>query len=500
MVLAPRIEIKQSQKLMMNPQMQQAIQLLQLTNVELRDMLAREMEQNPFLAFDAQHYREAGGATEGKPDAAQKQRAVTVQGTSGVGLGADVVAVRVDFSASEPSDTVQRLEQTLADTPSLSAHLIGQIGEEVKSRAQAALALELVGWLDDDGYLRESDAEICAALEVEPSLLSQVLAQVQGFTPVGVFARNLADGLRLQLLAQDGLTPTHAALLENLDLLGRGDLAALAKAAQISPEALPPYLQTIRALDPRPAASFDGQDVGVAQPDIVVLEGESGWQAYLNEASLPSVLVLERDWEEMATRKITDDERKFMKANVQSARWLQKATQQRAATLLRVARAVIGHQQGFLNHGMMALEPLVLRDIAEVLELHESTVSRSANGKLVQTPKGVFYLKDLFSTALTSKSDTAGSGARGRNSKTVSAAAIKARVAQAVSEEIAHVAPLSDEALVALLAEAGIAVARRTVAKYRKSLHIGSSAQRKRAAKIARAAGKPEAKSEAKPS
>jgi len=484
MVLAPRIEIKQSQKLMMNPQMQQAIQLLQLTNVQLTDMLTREMEQNPFLAFDAQHYREAGGE-KGAP----QERAVRVQGTSGAGLGADVVAVRVDFSAGESSDTPQRLEQTLVDTPSFSAHLIGQIGEELKHREEAALALELVGWLDDDGYLRETDAEICNTLEVEPSLLIQTLSQLQGFTPSGVFARNLSDCLRLQLLAQGSLTPTHSALLENLDLLGRGDLGALAAAAQIAVEDLPPYLQNIRALDPRPAASFEAQAESVAWPDIVVLEGESGWQAYLNEATLPSVLVLERDWEEMATRKITDDERNFMKANVQSARWLKKATQQRAATLLRVARAIVGRQQGFLNQGMMALEPLVLRDISQALELHESTVSRSASGKLVQTPKGVFYLKDLFSTALGGKGGKGGKdGKRGSNTKATSSAAIKARIAEAVAEEVTHISPLSDEALVALLGEAGIEVARRTVAKYRKALNIGSSAQRKRAAKIARAA------------
>jgi len=480
MVLAPRIEIKQSQKLMMNPQMQQAIQLLQLTNIQLRERLAREMEQNPFLAFDAQHYREAGGE-KGAP----QTRAVRVQGTSGAGLGSDVVAVRVDFSASEASDMSQRLEQNLAEAPSLSAHLIGQIGEEINQREAAAVALELVGWLDEDGYLRESDAEICAHLNLEPALLSATLNHLQGFTPAGVFARDLADCLRLQLLAQDKLTPTYAAVLANLPLLGRGDIAGLSAAAGVKAEDLPVYLQTIRALDPRPAASFETQDEGVALPDIVVLEGEGGWQAYLNEATLPSVLVLERDWEEMATRKITDEERKFMKANVQSARWLKKATQQRAATLLRVARAIIGRQQGFLNQGMMALEPLVLRDIAETLELHESTVSRSASGKLVQTPKGVFYLKDLFSTALGGK---ARGKARGSNSQATSSAAIKARIAEAVAAEVAHLAPLSDEALVALLGEAGIEVARRTVAKYRKALHIGSSAQRKRAAKIARAA------------
>ena len=471
MVLAPRIEIKQTQKLMMNPQMQQAIQLLQLTNVELTAMLKREMEQNPFLAFDANHYRDSQNTD-------TPERAVTIDGTSAAGLGNDVTAVRVDFAA--PSDDDLRGEQ--AQEEGLSANLIRQIGEELRDREQAQLAAELVGWLDDDGYLRESDTEICATIGVDSGLLHATLAVCRGFTPAGVFARSLGDCMALQLAAQGNLTPVHQAILDNLALLGQGDIAGLASAAGIDPDALPPFLQAIRSLDPRPAAGFGETDRGVAAPDIIVLKGDGGWQAYLNEENLPHVLVLERDWEKMATRKITDEERAFMKANVQSARWLRKATQQRAATLLRVARAIVEHQQDFFNDGMTALRPLILRDVAEVLELHESTVSRSAAAKLVQTPSGVVHLKDLFSTAPRG-------GASGHNMGLASAAAIKARLAELVRAEDAPRHVLSDEALVALLAEEGTELARRTVAKYRKMLNIPSSAQRRRAAKIADAAG-----------
>ncbi len=473
MALAPRIEIKQSQKLMMNPQMQQAIQLLQLTNVELTAMLKREMEQNPFLAFDANHYRDTQNT-----DA--PERAVALESTSAVGLGADVTAVRVDFAAPEASSHMAQQAQE----EGLSGHLMRQIGEEIRDRDRALLAAELVGWLDEDGYLREADAEICATLSVDQGLLNATLAACRGFTPAGVFARSLADCMALQLAAQENLTPTHQALLDNLALLGQGDVAGLAAAAGIAAEDLPPYLQAIRSLDPRPAAGFGDTDTSVAAPDIIVLEGDAGWQAYLNEENLPHVLVLERDWEDMATRKITDEERAFMKANVQSARWLRKATQQRAATLLRVARAIVEHQQAFFADGMTALKPLVLRDIAEVLELHESTVSRSSAGKLVQTPSGVFHLKDLFSTAPRG----AGAVQAGDNKAPVSAAAIKARLAQLIGAEDALNGVLSDEALVAMLGEEGVNLARRTVAKYRILLDIPSSAQRRRAAKIAAAA------------
>ena len=484
MVLSPRLEISQKQKLMMNPQMRQAIELLQLTNVQLADMLKREMEQNPFLAFDAAHFREAGHG--------EAPRAVTVDGTSGAGLNDKVEAVRVDFAAPDYSgdagDVSAMLENRAADEGGLNSHILRQIAEEISDRDCAALAIELTGWLDDDGYLRESDAEICQTIGVDAGLLHATLAQLHGFTPAGVFARNLAHCLRLQLEAAGDWTPSHQALLDNLDVLGRGDMAALAAAMNITPDALPPYLQAIRALDPRPAAGFETETMSLAQPDVIVLEGDGGWQAYLNEDSLPSVLVLERDWEEMARRKITDEERNFMKTNVQSARWLKKATQQRAATLLRVSRAIVARQQGFFVSGMAALAPMGLRDIAEEIEMHESTVSRSVAGKLVQTPTGQFGLKDLFSSAVGGKAQN-GEMLAGENMKSVSSQAVKARLSALIAAEDAARQVLSDDALVSLLQEEGIVLARRTVAKYRKALNIGSSAQRRRAAKIAQAAG-----------
>ncbi|MDG1007958.1 MAG: RNA polymerase factor sigma-54 [Alphaproteobacteria bacterium] len=482
MVLSPRLEISQKQKLMMNPQMRQAIELLQLTNVQLADMLKREMEQNPFLAFDAAHFREAGNG--------EAPRAVTVDGKSGAGLNDKIEAVRVDFAAPNHSgdagDVSAMLENRAADEGGLNSHILQQIAEEMSDRDVAALAIELTGWLDEDGYLRESDAEICQTIGVETGLLATTLAQLQSFHPAGIFARNLGDCLSLQLRAAGDWTPTHQALLDHLDILGRGDMAGLAAAMRVEAAELPPYLQAIRALDPRPAAAFDTPPTTLALPDVIVLQGDGGWQAYLNEDSLPSVLVLERDWEDMAQRKMTDDERNFMKTNVQSARWLKKATQQRAATLLRVSRAIVAHQQGFFARGMAALLPMGLRDIAEEIEMHESTVSRSVAGKLVQTPDGQFALRDLFSGAVGPKQS--GALKSGDNIKTVSARAVKARLAELVAAEAATQV-LSDDALVSLLEGEGIVLARRTVAKYRNALNIPSSAQRRRAAKIARMVG-----------
>ena len=239
MVLSPRLEISQKQKLMMNPQMRQAIELLQLTNVQLAEMLKREMEQNPFLAFDAAHFREAGNG--------EAPRAVTVDGKSGAGLNDKIEAVRVDFAAPDHSgdagDVSAMLENRAADEGGLNSHILQQIAEEMSDRDVAALAIELTGWLDEDGYLRESDAEICQTIGVETGLLATTLAQLQSFHPAGIFARNLGDCLSLQLHAAGDWTPTHQALLDHLDILGRGDMKGLAAAMRVEAAELLPYLQ-----------------------------------------------------------------------------------------------------------------------------------------------------------------------------------------------------------------------------------------------------------------
>ena len=269
------------------------------------------------MALDAQHYRDSEGQN--------PERAVTVQGTSGAGLGSDVVAVRVDFAAVTDDTPSHDLTGRLVAHESLATHLSKQIGEEIRDGDCAALALDLVGWLDEAGYLREADAEICATLHVPQTLLEETLAACRRLTPAGVFARNLADCVRLQLEAAGQLQPAHEVVLSNLALLGKGDIQALTDKTGLTPDNLMPILHDIRACDPRPGAAFNDDNKGVAAPDVIVLQGDSGWQAYLNEANLPSVLVLERDWEEMATRPMKEDERAFMKANVQSAPLVEKS-------------------------------------------------------------------------------------------------------------------------------------------------------------------------------
>ena len=333
-LLTPRLQIKQSQKLMMNPQMQQAIQLLQLTNTQLNDMLAQEIEQNPFLAFDAADYRAAAPPKSvPKPDSGAKNPPLR-----------DTISVRelsLQPGQSLTDSGDDYLAQLAAPEAGLSTFLLQQIRLSALSGAALLLAVELVGWLDDDGYLRDSDAELCASLGCDLPTLQHALTVLRGLEPSGVFARNLPDCLALQLQAQEKYTPAYAHLLANLGLMARGELQKLAALCAVSSAELGQMLTHVQALDPRPAASFDTTPELIRAPDILVRQEGDLWRAYLNEDNLPAVLVLERDWEEMANRKMTDKEKCFMKSNVQSARWLRKATQQRAATMLRVARAVV---------------------------------------------------------------------------------------------------------------------------------------------------------------
>lgn len=475
-MLTPRLQIKQSQKLMMNPQMQQAIQLLQLTNLQLNDMLRREMEQNPFLAFDEGDYQASQKAadtpTDLPKDTANSGKESGVRDT----LSVRELSTPPELLGHDGAEDADYINQLAAPEVDLAQRVMQQIRLSSLQGEPLRVALDLVGWLDDDGYLREGDADLCEALACDLETLHAAMALVRRLEPAGLFARDLPDCLGLQLQSQGLWNAAYELLLANLGMMARGELDKLAGLCGVDAARLSQMLSKVQALDPRPAASLDIAETIIRAPDILVREEATGWRAYLNEDNLPKVLVLERDWEEMAERRMTEKERSYLKSNVQSARWLRKATQQRAATMLRVARAVVAYQEAFFSHGMEVVKPMVLRDIAEILEVHESTVSRVVAAKLMQTPTGIVGMKDLFSTGVSVQK---GQG----NHLPASAVSIKARLARFIGAEQAPDI-LSDDKLMQMLAQDGIIVARRTVAKYREALGIGSSAARRRAAKL----------------
>ncbi len=525
MRISQRMQAKQSQKLHMSPQVQQSILVLQMNNLELAELLQAEAEKNPFLEIAEREERAASSDDTDGAEAASDPRADSdthadthsdmgaseIMAADSIGAEAadvptlddvmtrghlgDVTLEAVDegwreeprsnaseFLAgnSETQATSQIIEEVVAEDETLADYLRMQLIDLSPDAELRDVCLSLIGWIDEDGYLREDDGEICDSLDIAPTLLERALQLLRGLNPAGIFARDLRDCLLVQWQRLRDHDPAHHVLLDHLDLLAQGKLDLLGEVCGLSKEALAGALRDLQSLNPRPAAAYSRQSVGPQVPEILVRRDGNSWQVNLNDDALPRILVLERDWEEMAKRPMSDADRRFLASNVQSARWLMRATQQRAITMLRVAQAVVDRQAEFLREGQRALQPMILREIADTLDLHESTISRTVANKLIDTPAGVFALKDLFSAALTGGATANGDAAHNNGA---SAAGVKARIRALIDDETPD-RIISDDMIVETLKAEGIGVARRTIAKYRESLNIPSSVIRRRANRI----------------
>ena len=523
MRISQRMQAKQSQKLRMSPQLQQSILVLKMNNLELAEILQAEAEKNPFLEIGEGEGRvvsreETDGSVSESSEAAVS--ADIVEGASPDGLSADGVIKSGDLATlddviirghlgdatleaedegwreethssvgeflsadSETQATAKIIEEVVSEDETLADYLRMQLVDLSPDADLRGLCLVLIGWIDEDGYLREDDAEICNSLDIAPDQLGTALGLLRELNPAGIFARNLRDCLNLQWQRLPDHEPAQIVLLDHLDLLASGKLDQLGEVCGLSKEELGRALRDLQSLNPRPAAEFARASVSIQAPEILVRRDGEGWQVSLNDDALPRILVLERDWEEMAKRPMTDADRQFLASNVQSARWLARATQQRAVTMLRVARAVVDRQNDFLRDGQRGLKPMVLREIGDALELHESTISRTVANKLIDTPAGIFALKDLFSAALTGGTTVQNGEEGGNENNGASAAGVKARIRALIDDEKPD-RIISDDMIVEALKSEGIGVARRTVAKYRESLNIPSSIIRRRANRI----------------
>jgi RNA polymerase sigma-54 factor len=498
MSLSLRLDLRQSQSLVMTPQLQQAIKLLQLSNLELATYVESELEQNPLLERQEEP---AGGAEDETAPAAAEPPApagheldgslamdpagdpgdgwsgAAEDGWAGPAPAFDGMAVNgtvptgrggsADFSDEGPD-----LEARLSRPKTLREHLVEQLQVDLPDGPERLIGLHLVHLVDDAGYLRDDLGEVALRLGCAPGQVATVLARLQQLDPPGVFARSLKECLALQLRDRDRLDPAMAKLLEHLDLLAQADFATLIRLCGVLPDDLPEMIAELKALNPKPGLAFAQDPIETVVPDIFVLPTPSGgWRVELNSATLPKVLV-NRAYHTELTRHAGDRRaREYVSERFQSANWLVKALDQRARTVLRVAEAVVARQLPFLQRGVHYLRPLVLRDIAAATELHESTVSRATADKYVATPRGNFPFRYFFSNALPG---TNGDGSH-------AAEAIRQQLKAIIEREDAGNV-LSDDQIVALLrAEGGVAIARRTVAKYRESLGIPSSAQRRRA-------------------
>ncbi|QQS14574.1 MAG: RNA polymerase factor sigma-54 [Rhodospirillales bacterium] len=490
MAIGPRLVLGQRQSLVMTPQLQQAIKLLQLSQLELAAYIASELESNPLLA-EAPRDDEAPVAepvaAAPEPAAAPADSAAAIaDGATALGeaddrwegeyrdAGGDGTSTRGETRRDDGDERPDSVARIAAGDISLQRHVLAQIALELTDPADRTLAVRLVDLLDETGYLAEDPAPVAAALGMSAERLEAVLARLRRLDPPGLFSRGLAECLAAQLEERDRLDPAMRALLDNLDLLARRDLAGLSRRCGVDAEDVADMLAEIRTLDPKPGLRFGGEPARAATPDVFlrrVRHAELGevWMVELNTDALPRVLA-DRGYFKALVRGARDkSEKEFVGERWQNANWLVKALEQRATTILKVSREIVAQQDAFFRHGVTALRPLVLRDIAAATGLHESTVSRVTTNKFMATPRGTFELKYFFTSAIPAT----------RGAESVSAEAVRARIRGLVDGERAD-APVSDDRLVELLREQGVEIARRTVAKYREAMRIPSSVQRRR--------------------
>ena len=491
MAMTPRLDLRQSQSLVMTPQLQQAIKLLQLSSLDLAQFIEQELERNPLLeredtVEDISEPRELedtrtssdepllDGMAEGAAQDGLDVDYDNVYNNDSQGDGADEGAYenwsRVGQGGrSDFEDGESNLEQTLAEGVSLRDHLAGQINMDLADPGDRLIGMDLISMLDESGYLTGSLDEVAERLDCPLERVEAVLAILQRFDPVGLFARSLSECLALQLADRNRLDPAMQALLDHLPLLAKRDLAGMMKVCGVDAEDLAQMISEIKALDPKPALRFEHSVAHAITPDVFMRRSaDGGWLVELNSDTLPRVLVDTRYYAKVSTAAKNKDERNYLAEQYQSANWLVKSLHQRATTILKVATELVRQQDAFFRHGIQHLRPLVLRDIATVISMHESTVSRVTSNKYISTPRGIYELKYFFTQAITNND--------GGDSH--SAEFVRHRIKDMIDSEGADV--LSDDKIVDVLKAEGIDIARRTVAKYREGMNIASSVQRRR--------------------
>ena len=509
MVLSARLELRQSQSLVMTPQLQQAIKLLQLSNFELMAYVEAELERNPILDRAERDEADTGGDSPVGSDGDDR-----TDGQSGDDLAnewLDLTAKKTDPAAeldteydnvdpeAGPGDILPaidggwssigqgngsggaagsgdyNLEGFVAREPSLHDHLLEQLSLVISDPVRRMIARHLISMVDEAGYVRGDIEPLAEQLGAPLELVLDTLKTLQTLDPAGVCARNLGECLAIQLRERNRYDPMIAAVIDNLGALARHDFRTLRRVSGADKDELGEIIGEIKSLNPKPGLKFGSVTVQPVVPDVVVRERADGtWLIELNSETLPRVLVDRSYYAVVSQHTRTDKDKEYLHGCLQSANWLVKSLDQRARTILKVAEEIVRQQDMFLSHGVQHLRPLNLKAIADAISMHESTVSRVTSNKYMATPRGIFELKYFFTSAIASSG----------NGEAHSSESVRHRIKQLVDAETASNV-LSDDKLVALLEAEGIEIARRTVAKYREALHIPSSIQRRRDKKLA---------------
>jgi RNA polymerase sigma-54 factor len=495
MAVRQRMDLRQTQTLVMTPQLQQAIKLLELSNQELSAYVERELEQNPLLERDdADDDIAAGSDNEGNsesqpgpaasadpidtrtfaesatmPDAQESPLDVDYDNLwTNDSSALETISVVSGRDASAPLNT---LEQTLSGAVTLREHLTEQINVDLADHTDRMIGLALIEQLDEAGYLSSDIAQVAARLGCPVAQVERTLRRLQQFDPPGIFARNLAECLAIQLRDRDRLDPAMEKLLQHLDLLAHGERDRLMRLCGVDAEDLADMVAEIRALNPKPAEQFSAAPVVAVIPDILLRRaGDGSWLVELNPEALPRILLNETYAAKVRQSTTDKAARDYVADRINAANWLIRALQQRASTILKVATEIVRQQNGFFQRGVQHLKPLTRREVADSIAMHESTVSRVTTNKYMATPRGLFELRYFFGSALGDAE-----GGLGHSAK-----AVQMRIKELIDGERPG-SVLSDDKIAEILRQEGIEVARRTVAKYRESLRIPSSSQRRRA-------------------
>jgi RNA polymerase sigma-54 factor len=509
MAISQRLEMRQSQALVMTPQLMQAIKLLQLSSLDLAAYVEGELERNPLLERGNEAETEAPVSEPGEPDGGEPNGEARTDEWFGEDLEVsrsaieerldtdlenvfpdDGVPAAVHTTAPEPAaysewasagtggrDGDFNLEAYVSAETTLADHLAAQLSLAIADPVRRIIGQHLVDLVDEAGYLTGDLAAVAEKLGASIAEVELVLAELQRFDPAGVCARNLAECLAIQLKERDRFDPAMQALVKHLELVARRDFSALKKVCGVDEEDLVDMIAEIRQLNPKPGLAFGTTTVQPIVPDVFVRPGpDGGWLVELNSDTLPKVLINQTYYAKVA-KGAKDADKGYLAECLQTATWLTRALDQRARTILKVATEIVRQQDGFFAHGVRHLRPLNLRTVADAISMHESTVSRVTANKYMATNRGIFELKYFFTSAI----------AAADGGEAHSAEAVRHRIRQMIDGESASEI-LSDDTIVDKLRDAGVDIARRTVAKYREAMRIPSSVQRRREKQVPLAA------------
>ena len=463
--------IKQSQKMTLTPQLLKAIKLLELNNIDLDNYLQQEILDNPLLekAADDQSLKDNINDNDENLSSQDKSESSFSHNTDSEGSPSFDTANLYESSSTSIDNII---EETIESKNSLYQIITDQINISFQNKIDRLIALSILEFIEPNGYLKVSTKELSIDLNIDLLRIEKILKVLKSFEPLGIFSNDLEEFLTLQLKSQNLLDNNLKLLLKNLTILANENIFSISKKLKIDKEKLKDSLDMLKRCSAAPIDTDGDLISNINSPDIIVEKDKNEWIVSLNEETLPKVIVLTGYWEELSRKKLSKEDKKYLSANFLAGKGLVKALEQRASTILKVAKEIIKKQEKFLDQGVMGLRPLKLKDIAEELDIHESTVSRITNSKTIYTPRGTYDLKFFFSKSLNTLSSDDG----------LSSKVVKEKIIQLINNEEKV---LSDNKLSKLLKEEGINVARRTVTKYREEMTLPPSHQRKRLKQLA---------------